>query len=129
MVLDNDGHIPFRTAANVGNKEAVGYLVTKSKCPVDCVANSGYSPLHYAAMEGDLDLVRLLVSELWANTQACNKLKETPVHVAAKNGNIEMVMFLVNEFGCSVHLNDKNVNNSTPSSLFKWSFRAGGKVD
>ena len=50
-----------------GREGVLKELLTKYKCPVDCVDSDGYTPLHWATEKGYVSVVRMLVSEFGAD--------------------------------------------------------------
>ena len=109
---DNDGRTTLHIAALSGREEVLRELITKYKCPVDCVDSKGNTPLHYAAGKDHAGVVRMLLSELGADAAACNEDGDTVLSMAAFHGHAGVVGILVSEFGCSPSV--KGFSGRTP---------------
>ncbi|MHB9147566.1 MAG: ankyrin repeat domain-containing protein [Candidatus Amoebophilus sp.] len=86
---------PLHKACEVGNLEAVKYLVEKG-ADLNAKGNRDYTPLHYACRKGNLEIVKYLL-EQGADIQAKNMWNDTALHYACEKGNLEVVKYLLEQ--------------------------------
>ena len=101
----NDGRTPLSIASAYGNKELVGFLITKGAA-IDKAMNDGTTPLYIASGSGYKEVVELLIKN-GASIDLSDKDGITPLYVASSKGHKEVVELLITN-GAAIDLGNKN---------------------
>jgi serine/threonine-protein phosphatase 6 regulatory ankyrin repeat subunit B len=105
----------LHSACQVGELDAVKFLITGKYIDPCDRDSSGLAPLHVASENGHLDIVKYLIQEVGCDPMCMTSDAWTPLHSASKNGRVDILKYLLEKEKCDCKC--KAFNSMTPLHL------------